>query len=91
MVGSRLGSLDVPAELPQVDINARRRRQGDHLAVDAQCRTVGTDLPARFENGPNSRQCDAEVAPGGCGVELGPHQVGQPVAAQGAGDHEQLE
>ena len=90
-MGSRLGGLDIPAELPQVDIDARRRRQGDHLAVDAQRRTAGTDLPARFENGPHPRQRDAEVAPGGDGVELRPHQVGQPVAAQRAGEHEQLE
>ena len=65
--------------------------EGDHLVVDSQhprgqpCRATG------FEDGAEPRQRDADVAPGGHGVEIRPHQFADALATQRSGKDEQLE
>ena len=87
----RVGCFHIAAELPQVDVDTWWRRQGHGLAVDAQRRAAGAGHPPRLEHGTQPGQRDAEVAPGGGGVEVGPHQVGEAIATQRPGEHEQLE
>ena len=85
------GVLDVAAELPQVDVDTRRWREGDRLAFDAQRRAVVPAHPPRLEDRTHPGQRHTQVASRGQGVEVRPHQIGEAIAAQRPGKDEQLE
>ena len=86
-----VGGFDVLAELPQIDLDTRG---GARDTTSLSMRSAAHESPRRTTGSSTARsreQRDADVAPGGDRVEIGPHQLADALTAQRAGEDEQLE